>query len=149
MPKSITSFGWGVAQITFQDHLGEWWVPTADGLVRFPVSRFEQLGRARPKAIYKMIDGLPGNPILRTFEDSRGNIWVGTNDGNGGVNGGALWDRATETFHRFELVPGMIPMPSPKIARADSGSDSTLTDLPATKMDASPSSADPTESRLE
>jgi len=27
--------GWGWNQVTFQDHLGEWWVPTGNGLFRF------------------------------------------------------------------------------------------------------------------
>src|SRR5262249_45757607 len=35
VPRRIKGRGWGSSQLTFQDHLGDWWVPTGEGLVRF------------------------------------------------------------------------------------------------------------------
>ena len=35
-PRQIKDLGWGTNQVTFQDHKGEWWVPTSSGLCRFP-----------------------------------------------------------------------------------------------------------------
>ena len=52
------NYGWGWNQIAFQDSTGEWWVPTIQGLYRFPrTNQVEQLGHLRPKAIYPK-DGL-------------------------------------------------------------------------------------------
>ncbi len=65
------SNAWGDGQIHFQDHAGDWWVPTANGLLRFAAPRrLTDLASARPKAIYSMADGLPGNIVLCLFEDS-------------------------------------------------------------------------------
>src|SRR5262249_28470043 len=30
-PKKINYFGWGWYQVAFQDHAGEWWVPSIEG----------------------------------------------------------------------------------------------------------------------
>src|SRR5438034_1716354 len=47
----IKDFGWGSNQLSFQDHTGEWWVPTGSGLYRFPrVTSVEQLAHTPPKA---------------------------------------------------------------------------------------------------
>src|SRR5262249_43970707 len=95
VPRSIRGRGWGVAQLTFQDHLGDWWVPTAQGLVRFSgVRSAEELASASPAAIYTMKDGLPFNDIFRIFEDSHGVVWVG-------ANGLARFDRATRRFEKL------------------------------------------------
>src|SRR5205085_791862 len=62
--------------IVMQDHLGEWWVATNQGLYRFPkVNHLEELAHARPIA-YTKHDGLADNYISRLFEDSRGDIWI-------------------------------------------------------------------------
>ncbi len=34
-PDTIHNFGWGWNQIAFQDHAGEWWLPTGEGLCWF------------------------------------------------------------------------------------------------------------------
>lgn len=63
-PAAIQYFGWGVNQLTFQDHLGEWWVATGEGLCRVSkADRLEELARSRPRAIYTKADGLAGNDI--------------------------------------------------------------------------------------
>lgn len=71
-PKDITFFGWGWNQILFQDHLGEWWFQTGQGLCRFPkVSHAEQLASTLPRAVYTSRDGLIADNVFRLFEDSR------------------------------------------------------------------------------
>jgi ligand-binding sensor domain-containing protein len=76
--------GWGWNQLLLEDHEGEWWYATGRGLYRFPkVSSFEQLGVTPPKAIYTKRDGLAGETILRVYEDSHGDVWIGTVDGFG------------------------------------------------------------------
>ncbi|HJQ25348.1 MAG TPA: two-component regulator propeller domain-containing protein [Blastocatellia bacterium] len=106
LPKGLSYWGWGWYQVMFEDSRGEWWMPTGEGLVRYPaLSRLEQLAHARPKAIYTKRDGLLGELIFRLFEDSHGDIWVGTI--NRGDDGLTRWERATETFHRYSPADGI------------------------------------------
>ena len=108
-PREIKGFGWGSNQVTFQDHTGEWWVPTGFGLCRFPrVASVEQLGNTRPKAVYTHQRGeLPGNDIFRLFEDHRGDIWISI---AGGVRHSVVrWERASESFHLYSEADGLPP----------------------------------------
>jgi signal transduction histidine kinase len=100
MPKA----GWDFAQSSFQDHTGEWWVPTTQGLYRFPkVDRIEQLAGTRPVAVYTTRDGLSGNNVGHFFEDRMGDLWLGTN----GESQITRWERATGTFHRYTTADGL------------------------------------------
>jgi ligand-binding sensor domain-containing protein/two-component sensor histidine kinase len=112
-PREIKGFGWGTNQVTFQDHTGEWWVPTGDGLCRFPrVASVEQLRRIRPKAVYTHQRGeLPGNDIFRLFEDSRGDVWIST--ASHVRNAVVRWERATESFHVCSEAEGLPPFTLP------------------------------------
>jgi two-component sensor histidine kinase len=106
-PQQPKYVGWGGLQLDFQDHSGEWWIATGEGLYRFPrVARFEQLGHIPPKAIYQQKDGLPGDDIFRLFEDSRGDVWiavVGSRPPNRPLaeTGVVRWVRASDTIQRF------------------------------------------------
>lgn len=104
-PKQITYFGWGVNKF-LQDRAGEWWIPTGQGLCRFPrVNRVEQLAHIRPKAVYTVKDGLIADEIWRIYEDSRGDIWICSFSlTNFGVT---RWERSTETFHRYNEADGL------------------------------------------
>jgi ligand-binding sensor domain-containing protein/two-component sensor histidine kinase len=114
LPKQIQYFGWGWNQIIFQDHTGQWWVPTGEGLCRFPkVSRVEQLAHTRLKAIYTTRNGLPGNDVFRLFEDARGDIWISLS--SDARNALTRWERATETFHVYSEADG-LPSYSPPMA---------------------------------
>src|SRR5258708_11523309 len=106
IPKQINYFGWGYHQITFQDHTGEWWVSTGEGLLRFPkTSSVDQLRNVPPKATYTTKDGLGGNEVFRLFEDSRGDVWIGT------ISEGASlltrWIRSTGRFQRYTEADGI------------------------------------------
>lgn len=98
------SFGWGVNQVAFQDSRGEWWVPTATGLYRFPAVPFERLGEAAARRIYTIRDGLPSDLLFRLFEDSRGNLWVSVLNGPSGL---ALWVRESDSFRVFSAADGI------------------------------------------
>jgi len=79
LPNDSGSLSWNRFEVPFQDHTGEWWIPTGKALYRFSkVARLEYLSRARPKAVYTMSDGLPSLDMSCLFEDSRGDIWIGT-----------------------------------------------------------------------
>jgi ligand-binding sensor domain-containing protein/two-component sensor histidine kinase len=118
LPREIKSFGWGSNQVTFQDHAGEWWVPTYYGLYRFPrVTSVEQLATMRPKAFYTQQHGeLPGTDVFRLFEDSRGDIWISIAGADPTV---VRWDRATESFHVYSEGEGLPRYSPPTAFRED------------------------------
>jgi PAS domain S-box-containing protein len=110
LPKSIVT--WRAAQNCLEDHTGEWWFGTLDGLYRFPkVSRIEQLSRVKPKAVYTSRNGLPENDITRLFEDRRGDIWIAAFSPVREVL--TRWERATETFHHYSEADGLRPFNAP------------------------------------
>jgi ligand-binding sensor domain-containing protein/signal transduction histidine kinase len=79
VPKSVSYFGWRAARVILQDHTGEWWLATSQGLCRYPrVEDPMQLAQTAPKAVYTMREGLPGTVVARIHEDSAGNIWIGS-----------------------------------------------------------------------
>jgi signal transduction histidine kinase/ligand-binding sensor domain-containing protein len=95
----LDNFGWGWKQTSLQDRAGEWWIPTAQGLLRFPkVAGIEQLARTPPKAFYRARNGLTPEDVFRLFEDSAGDIWVATAADRGPRNGFSQWLRASGSF---------------------------------------------------
>ena len=94
--------------VIIQDHLGEWWAATNQGLYRFPnVNRIEDLARVRPLDAYTTHEGLAENYISRLFEDSHGDIWIGTFNTSETLT---RWERATDTFHRYSEKDGIPPL---------------------------------------
>jgi len=62
-----------------QDGWGETWLATDRGLYRFSTpSALADYSRLRPIARYASNHGLPTDDVLLAFEDSRGDIWIGT-----------------------------------------------------------------------
>src|SRR5882724_339475 len=79
LPERVTYLGWGWHQLTLQDQAGEWWLPTGQGLVRYPkINHVGQLAATPPKAIYTTRNGLVSNDVFRLYEDSRGDLWIAT-----------------------------------------------------------------------
>ena len=77
--ESINYFGWRPARVVLQDHNGEWWLASSQGLARYPrLESPSQLAQTSPKAVYNTRDGLPGDVVIRLYEDRGGNIWAGT-----------------------------------------------------------------------
>lgn len=104
-PSKGVFWGWG--QIHFQDHIGEWWIGTGHGLLRYPrVAQLEDLARTSPATIYTARNGLDGENIWRLFEDSHGDIWI---TAWGGRSGLTRWERATGRFHIFTNAEGWDP----------------------------------------
>ena len=107
LPNGVV-YSWGSNQLVLEDREGEWWVATIQGIYRFPrVNSFESLARARPKAVYTTRDGLAANVILRLFEDSRGDVWIGSVGQGKGPDGLSRWERSTETFHHYTASDGL------------------------------------------
>jgi ligand-binding sensor domain-containing protein len=112
VPSEIKGAGWGRNQITFQDHTGEWWLPTFYGLYRFPrVTSFAQLAHTFPKAVYDQHRGaLPGSDVFRLYEDSHGDIWISI---AGTIRSSVRWERASESFHVYSEADGLPPSSPP------------------------------------
>jgi ligand-binding sensor domain-containing protein/signal transduction histidine kinase len=108
MPRYVSNSGWGLNQITFQDHTGDWWVATAQGLFRFSnLKSTGDLAIVQPTASYTVKDGLPADDIFRLFEDLHGDIWISTIYPE--KSGMARWERATGKIHAFSDLDGVPP----------------------------------------
>ncbi len=78
-PAEVTNFAWGEDKVVLQSRLGEWWMATGNGILRYPrVMRPDMLAHSLPKALYRQADGLTDDGVTRVFEDHQGDIWIGT-----------------------------------------------------------------------
>jgi signal transduction histidine kinase/ligand-binding sensor domain-containing protein len=104
VPASALAWHWGWNRVLLQDHRGEWWVPTWEGLYRFPAVRgVEGLARARPIARYTTADGLGADRVFVIYEDRRGDLWIST-EGEVTVT---RWERSAGRFRRFGPAEGL------------------------------------------
>jgi ligand-binding sensor domain-containing protein len=105
LPRSVTYLGWRPAQVLLQDHTGEWWLASSQGLCRYPrLDSPLQLANAEPKSVYTTLDGLPGNVIVRLYEDRRGNIWIGSE-----TNKLGYWSGSEQKFVGIPIDGGGVP----------------------------------------
>jgi signal transduction histidine kinase/ligand-binding sensor domain-containing protein len=112
LPQSVTDSAAGRQEI-IQDHAGEWWVATAVGLYRYPkAERLEDLARTRPSAIYTQREGLGDSNVSRLFEDSRGDIWIGSYTPPVTLT---RWERSTGLFHLYTEADGLPPLNWPNV----------------------------------
>jgi len=102
LPGDAGDLGWAEGQALVLDHRGEWWVPTASAVFRFPaVARLEDLELARPVARYG-VDELKAASVFRMFEDSRGDVWMGVFT----PNRVARWERESGVVRHFTSGDG-------------------------------------------
>ncbi len=115
------SWGWHFLDLLSQD--GEWWMPTREGLLRYPkVAHFADLGRTPPRKIYTKVDGLFSNEVFNIFEDSHGDIWITVI--NGGENSLLRWERKTDKIFPYTNTRDGLPTNNGPIAfAADSDGD--------------------------
>jgi ligand-binding sensor domain-containing protein/signal transduction histidine kinase len=86
--------GWGWGQTHFQDHLGQWWIATGWGLLRYPKVKFSDLATTTPEFIRGVSN------VFRLYEDSKGDIWISAWSGSG------RWERSSGRFQvLFNIVP--------------------------------------------
>jgi signal transduction histidine kinase/streptogramin lyase len=84
---------------------GEWWIPSVEGLRRYPkVANFSDLVNTPPKKVYTTADGLFGNGVFAIFEDSRGDIWISTSDNDNNL---VRFERATEKIYQYTTADGL------------------------------------------
>ncbi|HQU85833.1 MAG TPA: two-component regulator propeller domain-containing protein [Pyrinomonadaceae bacterium] len=96
--------GWGWHQTVLQDREKAWWIPNGNGLYRSPNNTdFENLARA---PLEKLRTNSVGIEAFRVFEDSRGDIWLGTT----GIKNELLrWERATGNWQNYTETIGLSP----------------------------------------
>ena len=116
LPQGV-AHTWGWNQITFQDSLGDWWIPSSNGLFRYASDPATGRPLRKPKAVYTPADGLTATDIFRLYEDSHGDIWIATITLNHDVLN--RWERATNTIHAYTHAADGVPFPSPTAFRED------------------------------
>ena len=120
LPGHVTYLGWGWQQVIFQDTAGRWWVPSGSGALIYPqVARLEDLAGKLPERIMTRRDGLPGDEIFRLFEDSRGDVWIGTI--GVGANSTSIWRRASGAIEPRPGPPGQLADPPSAFAEDPTG----------------------------
>jgi ligand-binding sensor domain-containing protein/two-component sensor histidine kinase len=101
-----------------QDHAGEWWIATRAGLLRYAkADRPEALGSRSPLRAYTTRDGLAGHYITHLFEDSRGDIWMGTFQPGRDVL--TRWVRSRDRFVRYSDADGLPAFHAPRAFQED------------------------------
>jgi signal transduction histidine kinase/ligand-binding sensor domain-containing protein len=97
----------------FLDSRGDWWVNINTGVYRFTgVKRIEELAGKQPSAVYTSANGLISDDNLRVFEDSKGDIWIGTFV-TSNPTGLTRWQRATGKFEHFYTRDGLPDVACP------------------------------------
>ena len=101
------TLSWGWDQIVLEDHAGEWWMATRDGVARLgKAARLQDLQGRLPTAWYGTAQGIAASVILRLLEDSRGDIWIAA-VGEGRRNGLSRWQRTTNTLVHYDNAPNL------------------------------------------
>lgn len=117
---------WRWNQSLLRDHLGEWWVAGKAGLYRFAKNRDPaRFLKTPPTAIYTVRDGVPEDPIMRLFEDSRGDVWISTFAP--AHQPLTRWNRATSRFIRYSDQDGLPAFSGPTSFNEDRAGDVWIT----------------------
>ncbi|HEX6124921.1 MAG TPA: two-component regulator propeller domain-containing protein [Pyrinomonadaceae bacterium] len=107
-PRQMLYQSWGRGSVSFRDRTGAWWIASNYGLQRYPpVERLEDLAHTKPLRTYTTRDGIFFDVIFRLFEDSRGDIWIGSIGHP--VDSLARWDRRTDTIHQYTVAEYGLP----------------------------------------
>lgn len=99
---------WSTKTSILEDHWGQWWVGTTDGVFVFPaVKTFSELAKVRAIAHYTKQNGLGEKVVFALHEDSQGNIWISTISKDGGSTRLARWERSSKTFQNIWSARGL------------------------------------------
>ena len=79
LPKHLEAHDWRAFHGMLADRAGHFWFATREGIYRFgPAARVEELAGLVPNAHLTTADGLATDEVSSLFEDSRGDVWIGT-----------------------------------------------------------------------
>jgi signal transduction histidine kinase/ligand-binding sensor domain-containing protein len=114
-PDAIRYFGWGWNQYVVAARDGSWWIPTGEGLLRFPkLEKTEDLARTQP-AVYDEHSELGCKEIFRAWEDPQGDVWITCASPE---TAAVRWQRRTGTFRRYTEADGLPREDVPVVYRA-------------------------------
>ena len=105
VPYGLERRNWTNNFLDLQAADGEWWVPSVQGLRRYPkVANFGDLAKTPPKKIYTTADGLFDLGVFAIFEDSRKDIWISATDNNNSL---LRFERSTEKIYQYTTDDGL------------------------------------------
>ena len=105
VPLGLEKRFWTHNLLDLQSRDGEWWIPSAQGLRRYPkVADFGDLAKTPPKKVYTTADGLFSNEVPAIFEDSRGDIWISNTASDNNL---VRFERATEKIYQYTTADGL------------------------------------------
>ncbi|HMT07047.1 MAG TPA: ATP-binding protein [Pyrinomonadaceae bacterium] len=108
VPYGLKTRNWTHNFLDLQAHDGEWWIPSLEGLRRYPkVAIFKDLATTPPKKVYTTADGLFGNAVFSVFEDSKRDIWFSAPDAPSANNSVLRYERATDKIHQYTQADGL------------------------------------------
>ncbi len=108
LPAGV-NVGWGARQRILFDRGGGFWIGTRHGLLRWSaLGEVRELERRLPDRHYTMRDGLTDRAVLRLFEDSRGDLWIGMDEGLGRPI--CRWTRKDDAIKCFGQQDGVPPV---------------------------------------
>lgn len=114
LPSRTSRPAEGPRQVDLRDHTGRWWVTSARGFFRYDeVRNVEELAHKLPEAVYKTQDGLPPGLIVALYEDSHGDIWIGSSSISTGSGSLSRWRRSTHSFEVFGSADGLTADTAP------------------------------------
>ena len=77
LPRRSLDAGWGSAQLALEDPKGRLWLPTGEGLFRYPLRpRIEDLAGTLPERVFDRSNGLPIDNVFRVFLARDGDLWI-------------------------------------------------------------------------
>jgi len=77
LPRESIDSGWGNEQLAFEDARERLWLPTGEGLFRYPARpRLEDLERTPPERVFDRRNGLAIDNVFRIFPAGDGDLWI-------------------------------------------------------------------------
>jgi signal transduction histidine kinase/streptogramin lyase len=105
-PDTVRAFGRGFQQVALQDHHGDWWIATGDGLLWYRSGGLGALRKMPQVYVHPKLQ--EGANVFRLFEDSRGDIWWSTSARASNTLG--RWSRAQWKVDYFTAANGLPPL---------------------------------------
>jgi len=119
LPSGV-NVGWGARQRMLFDREGGFWIGTRHGVLRWSALRdVTQIEREPPDRHYTMRDGLTSPAVMRLFEDSRGDLWLGPDEAGGRQL--CHWIRTDDTIECFGGQEGVPRVRVRAMAEDESG----------------------------
>jgi ligand-binding sensor domain-containing protein/two-component sensor histidine kinase len=103
-PAAVQYFGWGWNQLSVRASDGEWWVPSGQGMLRFPkLARTEDISRVMPRHYAEQELGC--REVFRLFEDTAGDVWLSC---LAPARKLMRWRRSSDRFQTFGAGDGWL-----------------------------------------